>query len=174
MNAYTCARLLMYDRRTETMYTTFFGGISRHSWDHVAERFVENEISGSKHSLVYLDGMQWSDQISTVRRAMIAGKQQTTEFVHTAPLPGFLGTDAVFIPAPDVTRAHSGTDVLDMQALRGKRIFVGYLYGGIQASPYHFPYLKTAKPYNSGVVPTKPSEYILKVYVQTAGVEAQP
>ena len=174
MNAYNCAKLLMYDRPTETMYTTFFGGISRHSWDRVAERFVENEITGSKHGPVYLDGMQWSDQISTVRRAMSAGNRDTSEFVHTAPLPGFLGTDAVFIPAADVARAHSGTDILDMNALRGKRVFVGYLYGGIQASPYHFPYLKTAKPYNSGVVPTKPSEYILKVYVQTASVEAQP
>jgi hypothetical protein len=31
---------------------------------------------------------------------------------------------------------------------------VGYIYGGIHAFPYQFPYNKGAVPYNSGAVPT--------------------
>ena len=53
-----------------------------------------------------------------------------------------------------------------MQQLRGRKTFVGYIYGGIQASPYRFPYLKSSEPYNAGTVPTEPSGMILKVYVQ--------
>ena len=170
MNAYSCAKLLMYDKRSEAMYTTFFGGISRHAWDHSERRFLANPIVGSKNAPVYLDGMQWSDQISTIRRSMVAGKYVTVELVHTASLPAFLGTDAMFIPAADVARAHPGTDILDLQTLRGAKTFVGYLYGGIQASPYRFPYLKTATPYNAGAVPTRPSEFILKVYVASGSL----
>lgn len=83
--------------------------------------------------------------------------------MQTNSLPGYLGTDAVFIPAPGMRREGS---VLLLDALRGTRTLVGYIFGGIQAFPYSFPYLKSSKPYNAGAVPTRPSEQILKVYVQ--------
>jgi len=166
MNAYTCASLLMYDKATEMMYTTLFGGISRFSWD--GGKYVENPKAGSKAESNYLDGLQWSDQVSTIQK----GKQETVELVHATPLPGFLGTDAVFIPAPGLARAQAGSDILDFQALQGARTFVGYVYGGIRASPYRFPYLKTAAPYNAGTVPTKPSDVVLKVYIQAPRREA--
>lgn len=168
MNAYACPKLLMYDKSTQTMYTTFFGGISRYSWDPAAETFQENPKVGSKTEAVYLDGMQWSDQISTIRRVMTAGKEESTESVQASVLPGFLGTDAVFIPAPEVRRAYPETAIVDLEALQGPKTFVGYLYGGIQAFPYSFPYLKASKPYNAGAVPSRPSERILKVYVRAA------
>ena len=160
MNAYTCAALLIYDKLTETMYTTFFGGISRFSW--AAGKFVENTKAGQKTEADYLDGLQWSDQISTI----IKSNQEAGEAVHSSSLPGFLGTGAVFIPSSDLPRAREGTDILDYQAFQGNRTFVGYIYGGIRSFPYRFPYLKTAKPYNAGAVPTRPSDVILKVYVQ--------
>jgi hypothetical protein len=106
-----------------------------------------------------MDGLQWSDQISTVRRVMKSGKETTDEAVQPVSLPGFVGTDALFIPA-------TGKEILDMDSLRGKRTFVGYIYGGIRAYPFQFPYNKTAPPYNSGTVPTKPSDLILKVYLE--------
>jgi hypothetical protein len=166
MNAYACARLPIYDKREETMYTTFFGGISRFSWDSVTGKFIENPRTGSKTEAVYLDGMQWSDQISTIRKVMTPGKEETTEAVHASCLPGFLGTGAVFIPAREVARASPGTGILDYERLRGMKTLVGYIYGGIRAFPYRFPYDKTAGPYNSGAVPTKPSDLILRVYVR--------
>jgi hypothetical protein len=166
MNAYSCARLLMYDKSAETMYTTFFGGISRFSWDSTSASFVENLKIGNKSEATYLDGMQWSDQISTIRTVMAAGSKETTESVHPALLPGFLGADAVFIPAPDLARAHPNTAILDFDKLPRAKTLVGYIYGGIRAYPYRFPYSKTSTPYNAGTIPTKVSESILKVYVQ--------
>jgi hypothetical protein len=166
MNAYSCARLLMYDRSAETMYATFFGGISRFSWDPASAAFAGNPRIGNKTEATYLDGMQWSDQISTIRTVMAGGREGTTEFVHPGFLPGFLGTGAVFIPTPDVARAHPGANILDLEKLSRAKTLVGYIYGGIRAYPYRFPYSKTATPYNAGTIPTKPSDLILRVYVQ--------
>ena len=96
---------------------------------------------------------------------MTAGKEKTDEYVQLSPLPAFLGADAVFIPAEGIARAYPATSILDAQTLRGKKTLVGYIYGGIQAFPYRFPYLKTSEPYNTGAVPTQPRPSILKVYV---------
>jgi len=166
MNAYACPRLLLYDQAGEAMYTTLFGGISRYSWNADAGTFVENPRTGSKTEATYLDGLQWSDQISTIEHAMAAGKEKTREAVHAALLPGFVGTGAVFIAAPEVARAAPGTDILDLERLRGKKTLVGYIYGGIRAFPYQFPYNKSSAAYNAGTVPTRPSELILKVYLE--------
>ena len=166
MNAYVCPTLLLYDKPAATMYTTFFGGISRFAWDSAAGKFVENPKTGSKTEATYLDGLQWSDQISTIRKVMSPGNEETTETVQAESLPGWIGADAVFIPAPELARAHAGTDILDVGPLRGTRVQVGYIYGGIRAFPYRFPYDKTAVPYNAGTIPTKPSNFILRVYLQ--------
>jgi hypothetical protein len=166
MNVYSCAKLLMYHKSSATMYTTFFGGISGHWWDTTGDKFVKYAKVGSKTEPVYLDGLQWSDQISTIRKVTREGKEETTEMVHAAPLPGYLGTGAVFIPAVGIGRAEPDTEILDLAAMQETKTFVGYLYGGIRAYPYRFPYAKTSPPYNAGTIPTKPSDLVLKVYVR--------
>jgi hypothetical protein len=45
-------------------------------------------------------------------------------------------------------------------------LWLVYIYGGIRAFPYQFPYNKTAAPYRAGTVPTRASELILKVYFE--------
>ena len=144
------------------MYTTFFGGISRYVWSPSTHLFEENPRIGSKTDLIYMDGLQWSDQISTIQTR----GADTSELVHPRSLPAFLGTDAVFIPSPEITRARASTNILALDSLAKTKTFVGYVYGGIRAFPYQFPYLKTSQPHNSGAVPTKPSDMILKVYVE--------
>ncbi|MBC7927164.1 MAG: hypothetical protein H7039_16060, partial [Bryobacteraceae bacterium] len=166
MNGYTCATMLLYDSRRQTMYTTFFGGISRYFWDDKAREFKPHQRVGSRSDTVYLDGLQWSDQIATISRLFGAGAEETSEFVQPASLPSFLGSDAIFVPAPELPRAEAGTDILDLKVMAGKRIFAGYLYGGIRASPYRFPYTRTSQPYNSGTVPTKASDLVLKVFLE--------
>lgn len=166
MNAYTCAKLLLYDKISGTMYTTFFGGIGRYYWDSGAGQFVENPKIGTKVSPVYLDGLQWSDQISTIARNMSAGQESSSEVANYSALPAFLGADAVFIPDPGIGRAYAGTDILDLSGIGREKTFVGYIYGGIRAFPHRFPYTKTAPAYNAGTVPTEASGMILKVYLQ--------
>jgi len=169
MNAYSCPILLLYEKSGASMYTTFFGGISRFSWDAATQKFLENPRVGSKTESEYLDGLQWSDQISTIQRNKRAGNVETSEVVQPAGLPGFLGTGAVFIPAPQLERAYPGTDILDLEALRGRKTLVGYIYGGIRASPYRFPYDKTATPNNAGAVPSSTNSLILRVYLDVPG-----
>jgi Protein of unknown function (DUF4019) len=170
MNAYSSAILLMHSETTKTMYTTFFGGISRFSWNPLESVYQENPIAGNKAESKYLDGLQWSDQISTIQKDGTG----TSEVVHSRPLPAFLGTGAVFIPVSQLARGYQDTDILEFDSLKGRRTFVGYIYGGIRAYPYEFPYLKTAPPHNSGAVPSKPSDMILKVYVQPASIPGAP
>jgi hypothetical protein len=161
MNTYVTATLLLYSEAAKTMYTTFFGGISRFSWDPLEGVYQENAMAGSKTEPKYLDGLQWSDQISTIQK----NESGTIEAVHSRPLPAFLGTDGVFIPVPELARALRDTDILAFDSLKEERTFVGYIYGGIHAYPYQFPYLKTAPAHNSGAVPSKASDMVLKVYV---------
>ena len=117
---------------------------------------------GSKTESTYLDGLQWSDQISTIQKS----DGDTSEFVHARSLPAHIGAGAVFIPTPELKRVRPGADILAFDAFRETRTFVGYVFGGIRAYPYQFPYLKTAPRYNSGAVPSKPNDLILKIYVE--------
>jgi hypothetical protein len=165
MNGYACAAMLLYDSLRGAMLTTFFGGISQHYWDEKSRTFIPQPRIGTRSDAIYLDGLQWSDQISTIEKS----PEATREFVQAKPLPGFLGSDAVFIPAPEVPRM-AGSEIIDLRAIAGKRTFVGYLFGGIRASPFRFPYTRDAQPYNSGAVPTKPSDMILRVYVEAPKV----
>jgi hypothetical protein len=107
--------------------------------------------------------MPWIDHISTLAR----GPRGTYEFVQPANrLPGFVGTNAAFIPAPGLKEVRAGSRILDIRQFRGKRVLAGYIYGGIRAQPKQFPYTDQAPYYTSGNVPTKPSGLILKVYVR--------
>jgi hypothetical protein len=106
--------------------------------------------------------MEWTDQISTLVRHGV----DTFEFVQLfSHLPVHMGAEAVFFPAPNLLVVGSHPDILDLRQLRGQRVFVGYLYGGIQAFPKHFPYREDSPTYRPGTVPTRPSNMILKVYV---------
>jgi hypothetical protein len=165
MNAYNCPRLPIYGKASQTMHTTFFGGISRYSWNSSTSAFVENPRVGNKSASTYLDGMQWSDQISTISKVMAGGNEKTMETVQPNALPAFLGAEAVFIALPDIARAQPSSAILDLDALPRGKTLVGYIYGGIRAFPYQFPYNKGAALYNSGAAPSKVSEMILKVFV---------
>jgi len=169
MHSYSTARLLLYDKAKATMYTTFFGGISRNFWDAYAKAFVEYPTHGDRNAAVYLDGLQWNDQISSLAHGMNESDGKTVEWVHAAELPAYLGTDGFFIPRDDLAEVDPGTQILDLGPLRGKRTLVGYLYGGIRAFPYRFPYDKSAQPYNAGTIPSKASESILNVYLTVPG-----
>lgn len=163
MSAYSCATLLFYDPESSEMYTTFFGGISRWRWNDKARQFAQAFLVGDKTKQTgYLDGMPWINEISTVVRR--PGK--TFEFVQQDNrLPGYIGTNGAFLPADGLRRIREGVDIFDFRQFRGKRVFAGYLYGGIRAFPKQFPYTDEAPEYTSGNVPTKLSDLILKVYV---------
>ncbi len=161
MSAYACATLKMFDPGSKTMYTTFFGGISRWTWDEQKGAFSEAPLVGDKTKPVYFDGMPWIDRISTLARRA----QSSEEFVQPAKLGAFVGTNAAFIPVAGLKRIREDADVFDLATLPGKRTLIGYIYGGIRAFPKEFPYLDSSRSYSSGNIPTKPNDIILAVYV---------
>lgn len=166
MSPYSCARLLLFDTSAKTMYTTFFGGLSHWSWDGVRQTFVEAPVIGDKSKPVYQDGFPWIDQVSTLA---YGADGKTAELVQTNRLPGYLGTNAVFLPVDGLKRVTASAEVFDVSQFRGTRVLAGYLYGGIRAYPKQFPYREESPSYNSGNVPTRPSNMILKVYVSAPG-----
>lgn len=165
MSAYACAKLLIFDRHEKTMYTTFFGGISRWFWNYDLGRFEEARLTGDKTKEVYYDGLEWIDEISTLARRSRA----TYEFVQPEnKLPAAMGSEAVLFLLPGLKRVHEKTNILDIQQFEGKRTFVGYLYGGIRASPRQFPYREDSPGYRPGAVPTRCNDLILRVYVSAS------
>jgi hypothetical protein len=162
MSAYSCAKLLLYDPDASAMYTTLFGGISRWRWNDKTKQFEKAPTVGDKSKQTdYLDGMPWIDQISTLVRKGGA----MSEVVNLDRLPGYLGTNAAFIPAAGLKKIREDANIYDLRQFQGKRVLAGYLFGGIRAYPKQFPYTDEAPEYTSGNVPTKPSDVILKVYV---------
>ena len=162
MSAYSCAKLLLFDPNSQSMYTTFFGGISRWTWSYARQQFELAPLVGDKTKPVYLDGMPWIDHITT----LVHGPRGTYEAVQpSSRLPTYLGTNAVFLSVTGLPRIREDADIFDMRSLRGRRVLVGYIYGGIRAYPREFPYRDDAPSYNAGNVPTKTSDKILAVYV---------
>ncbi len=163
MSAYSCAIMLLYDPESSGMYTTFFGGISRWRWNDVMRRFVQAPVLGDKTQQAgYLDGMPWINEIST----LVRNKGKTYEVVQQDNrLPGYVGANAMFLPAAGLKKIREDADIFDLRQFRGRRIFAGYLFGGIRAFPKEFPYTDEAEDYTSGNVPAKASDMILKVYV---------
>jgi hypothetical protein len=163
MSAYACATMLLYDPESSGMYTTFFGGISRWRWNDGKRQFVEAPVLGDKTKQTgYLDGMPWINEISTLVRT----KGKTSEFVQQDNrLSGYVGTNAAFLPAAGLKKIREDADIFDLRQFRGKRVFAGYIYGGVRAYPKQFPYTDDSAEYTSGNIPTKPNDMILKVYV---------
>ncbi len=96
MSAYTCAKLLLFDPDSRTMYTTFFGGISGWTWDYGKSHFELAPRKGDKSEPSYFDGLAWIDHITT----LIRSPQKTLEAVQPSNrLAAYLGTNAAFLPA---------------------------------------------------------------------------
>jgi hypothetical protein len=167
MSAYSCAKVQMFDPDSKTMYTTFFGGISRWTWDEAKGTFSQAPLVGDKTKTVYLDGMPWIDQIST----LVRHGNQSEEVVQPVRMGGFVGANAAFLPVEGLKRVRDDASVYDLAPLRGKRTLIGYIYGGIRAFPREFPYLESSPSYSAGNVPTKPSDLILAVYITVPPVQ---
>ncbi|MEQ1949388.1 MAG: hypothetical protein ABL995_19515, partial [Bryobacteraceae bacterium] len=162
MSGYTCAHMQLFDSDSHAMYTTFFGGISRWNWDYTLQKPTPAPMVGDQHQPLYFDGLTWIDHVTTLA---VTGSTSEEMVQSGTRMPGYIGSNAVFFPVPGLPRIQPNADVYDMKALRGKRILVGYLYGGIRAYPKEFPYRDDSRTYRSGNVPTKASDLIVPVYV---------
>jgi hypothetical protein len=144
---YECAHLLMFDRTTNTMYTSLFGGISYYYYN------AQGQLEESN-----LDN--WLPFVSSITTLARDANGTTTEVVQppSASLPALLGANAVFAPEPSLP--HMGnTEVIDYSRLPpGNSILVGRIYGGIRATA----------PQSSQFNPTFANNMIYEVYLERA------
>lgn len=145
MSQYECAHLLMFDRTTNTMYTSLFGGISYYYYN------AQGQLEESN-----LDN--WLPFVSSITTLARDANGTTTEVVQppSASLPALLGANAVFAPEPSLP--HMGnTEVIDYARLPpGSSLLVGRIYGGIRATA----------PQSSQFNPTFASNMIYEVYLE--------
>jgi hypothetical protein len=79
-----------------------------------------------------------------------------TEYPQYSPaLPGFIGSNAVFIPLPTIPRFNNSAEIIDYSKLPYGKTQVGWIYGGINATA----------PQSSEFNPTFASRYIYAVYL---------
>ena len=138
MNSYASANLLFYDPSAKTMYTTLFGGIGHHYYDYATKTITSaggppGLVPGPDGKPVFNDVVPFSNSIVTLVRD---AQGRTAELVHDDPLPAFIGAETHFVALPS-TRAmlYRNTDeIFDLSKLT-RPTPLGYLYGGIKATP---------------------------------------
>lgn len=128
-NQYDCPVVVVWDSAQQTLYSTFFGGISRSFYYQTPEQqAVYQAVTQEGRN----DGFPFVADISVlIQGPNSEGGQQ---WIAPAPIPGNLlqGTSVDFIPLPGP--AVSSTGVIDLSALSpGSSTPIGYIFGGIDA-----------------------------------------
>lgn len=124
-NLYDCASISMYDKVTKNMYTSMLGGITFYYYDK----------NGNLEPSNGLNFMPFSNNLTTLVRG---SNGKTVEYPQQSPaLPGYIGSNAVFVPAPNIPMYSTGGshDIIDLNIIpTGIPVLIGYMYGGIMAT----------------------------------------
>lgn len=121
LSQYECGVVSLYDPTTQSMFHTLLGGIS---YD-----FYEDGVL--KPSTID-NWLPFTSSITTI----VHGPEQLQEFPQpeSASLPALLGSDAAFIPNPNLAFAGSSDIILDLSQIGDTQTRVGWMYGGIEAT----------------------------------------
>ncbi len=112
-NIYSTAFMTMYDTTSKTMMTSLFGGIGDS---------INNSSAWANAN--------WTNVISTNMRSYVNG-DVTTSLQNPSSLPGFVGSESVFIPTVDAGLFYNSKyKIMDYSKLTSGQV-VGYIYGGI-------------------------------------------
>jgi hypothetical protein len=118
-NQYECAELAMFDPKTKSMYSTFFGGITLY--------FYKNgELTNSANEP---RTFPFSNIISTVGRS----GGDIREYIQppTQKLPALIGANAKLVLAPGVAKYSGSEEIVDYSMITGDRVLLGHIVGGI-------------------------------------------
>jgi hypothetical protein len=134
-NIYATANVEMYDAVKDIMLTTAFGGIGEDASPTAPSRDA------------------FTQKIMTIKRNNRTNV--TTETLNPTGTPTYMGSESVFIPAPNVPMYNSNLGVMNYNAMpAGTPKLIGYIYGGIVSSG----------PAWSPSNPTIPSNMVYEVY----------
>ncbi|KAB2917658.1 MAG: hypothetical protein F9K23_04555 [Bacteroidetes bacterium] len=149
-NQYAAPNIAFYDAASKTTYTTILGGITQYYYDDKGNLVNSNNTQ---------DPMPFSNYATTIVRT---GSSTAVEYPQQSPtLPGYLGSEAIFVPHVSIVLSQGRQKTIDMAKLPkstdSKGIMLGYMYGGIESKASQ----STSDP-NS----TVSSKRIFKVYLK--------
>jgi hypothetical protein len=133
---YNCPVISVYDSSSndtsKAMYHTFFGGIGHYYYFQTAsQKAAYDTVSKEGRN----DGFPFVEDISTLK---LSADGSWNEFIHTTPIPGnrLLGTGCNFmLNNALITKgiAYENGIINLSKITSGKKIPIGYIYGGIEA-----------------------------------------
>lgn len=115
LSHYDCAVMPVYDSLNNTMHNIFFGGISMYYIDSITQAQTLDTL------------VPFVKTISSVTRA---ADSTMTEYALPITMPGFYGTNALFIPLPAISTYHNS--IINLNSLNGVTK-VGYIVSGINS-----------------------------------------
>ncbi len=115
LSQYHSAVVPLYDSIGNTMHSLFFGGMSMYKLDTVTSELITD-------SLVPF--------VSTISKVTRSAENTLTEYLLPDSMPGFLGSNAHFIPLPTIEKYNNS--VLKLNAITG-RTLIGHIVGGIES-----------------------------------------
>lgn len=115
LNQYTAAHLPLYDSTANAMHTVFFGGMSLFTLDTTSHTLVQDTL------------VPFVQSISRVTRDNTGALE---EFQMPELMPGYLGTNAFYIP--DTTVRYIDGSILPLNSISGNTR-VGFIVGGLKS-----------------------------------------
>jgi hypothetical protein len=159
VNQYSCAVASYADTNFNIVLSSFFGGITHEMYDKDSGKLVVGD-----HGVA----MPFSNITSTM---VSDSYQESVEFIQVPPigplLPGYIGANAIFIPAPEFTMK-SRPRLLDLAKINADTTLknqVGYLFGGIVSMG------PTSGTTPDKFVPTFANPVLYKVYLNTRVIQ---
>ena len=130
-NQYDCPVVVVWDPSQQTVYQTFFGGISRSwYWQTADQNSVYEKVTAEGRN----DGLPFVADVTTLKQTAAGG---AAEYISPSPVPGNLlaGASTDFIPVPTVSNpAVSPEGIVNLSQLSpGQTMVIGYIYGGVLA-----------------------------------------
>ena len=115
LNHYESAVMPVYDSLNNTMHSIFFGGMGMYYIDSLTQ-------AQTLDTLVPF--------VKTISRVTRSADSTMTEYVLPITMPGFYGSNALFIPKNSVSTYYNS--IINLNALSGVTL-VGYIIGGINS-----------------------------------------
>lgn len=136
---YHTATLPAFDKKNNTTYSIFFGGIAQNYQDSAGSVKTDNDVPFVKH-------------ISVVERT----GNRIREYLVPERFTGYFGAAAEFIPADQNLCTTNG--LLKLDAVKRKSVLAGYIIGGIDSRAANVFWSSDAEP-------SRASPVVWKVYL---------
>lgn len=139
LNQYHSAKTAIWDSLSNTMYSVFFGGISRYTLDTVSNTLIDDP------------NVPFVKTISMITRF---ANDSMTETKLGIEMPALLGSGAEYIP-----KSEWGNHIQNFHVMPASRTHIGTIVGGIESSAPNIFFINTG-------VESMASTRIFKVYLK--------